>query len=487
VARTRNVGRLSRVQVGDVVAGRYELVELLGVGGMASVYRAHDRVLERDVALKVLDERHGDDAEQVERFRREARAIARLSHPNIVTVIDRGETDGRQFIVFEHVPGQNLKQLLQARGPLPVAQALALAHQAARGLAAAHANGIVHRDVKPQNVLVDRDGVAKVTDFGIARAGDGSITLTGTILGTGDYISPEQAAGRPVDERSDQYSLGVLLFELLTGEVPYAGDTTLVVASKHVNEPVPSVRERRRDVASRVDDLVRRAMAKSPEDRFPSMDALVAALEACMGEAQPPPGNGDATEILRAKPAARRVEAPRRRRRLPYALLAGLSVLGAGAIAVWALASGRFDPGEAGGGGQPVRLTAIADYDPFPGDDREHPELLAGATDGDRQTYWRTERYNGGLEAVGKPGVGIVLDARRRRALEELVVVSETPGFSAVVQAGPSPTGPFRPISDELTVEGETTFELDGPAARYYLLWVTDLDEVAHLNEVRAA
>src|SRR3712207_6415861 len=281
---------------------------------MSSVYRARDRVLERRVALKILHEQYSDDPEYVERFRREARAIARLSHPNIVTVIDRGETDGCQFIVFEHVPGQNLKQLLQARGPLPAAQALALAHQAARGLAAAHANGIVHLDVKPQNVLVDSDGGAKVTDFGIARAGDGGLTLTGTILGTGDYISPEQAAGHPADERSDQYSLGVLLFELLTGKVPYTGDTSLVVASKHVNDPVPSVRERTPDVPPRVNELVRRAMAKRPEDRFPSMDALVAALEACMAEAQPPPSDGGATEVLRAKPAARRVDTPRRHR-----------------------------------------------------------------------------------------------------------------------------------------------------------------------------
>ncbi|MDQ4019309.1 MAG: protein kinase, partial [Actinomycetota bacterium] len=179
------------MRVGEVVAGRYELAEVLGIGGMARVYRAHDRVLERDVALKVLDERYGDDPEYVERFRREARAIARLSHPNVVTVIDRGEAEGRQFIVFEHVRGLNLKQLLKNRGRLPVAQALALAHQAARGLAYAHENGIVHRDVKPQNVLVDADGVAKVTDFGIARSldGDAAITLPGTMLGTGDYIS----------------------------------------------------------------------------------------------------------------------------------------------------------------------------------------------------------------------------------------------------------------------------------------------------------
>jgi serine/threonine protein kinase len=203
------------VQVGDVIAERYELEEVLGVGGMASVFRARDRVLERKVALKILAERYSSDPQYVERFRREAQAIARLSHPNIVTVIDRGNVDGCQYIVFEHVRGSNLKQLLRERRRFPVSQALALAHQAARGLAFAHEHGIVHRDVKPQNVLVDDDGDAKVTDFGIARSAalDDGLTDSGVVLGTSHYIAPEQATGGRVDERSDQYSLGALLFE----------------------------------------------------------------------------------------------------------------------------------------------------------------------------------------------------------------------------------------------------------------------------------
>ena len=220
------------MKVGQLVAGRYDLEEQVGTGGMSSVFRARDTVLERQVAIKVLHEHFARDPEYVERFRREARAIAQLSHPNIVTVIDRGEFEGRQYIVFEHVPGETLKDVILREGALPVARALALTHQVARALALAHEAGIVHRDVKPQNVLLGEEAAAKVTDFGIARAldVDEGLTETGTMLGTSDYISPEQASGEPVDERSDQYSLGAVLYELLTGEVPYPGQSSMAVA-----------------------------------------------------------------------------------------------------------------------------------------------------------------------------------------------------------------------------------------------------------------
>src|SRR5438874_1307175 len=182
--------------VGEVIADRYELEELVGTGGMSSVFKARDRMLDRNVALKILHEHYLDDDEYVERFRREARAVAQLSHPNIVTVIDRGEADGRQFIVFEYVDGENLKQLLEREGPLPVAEALELALGIARALSFAHERGLVHRDVKPQNVLLNGDGRPMVTDFGIARSLDvkKSVTQTGTVLGTSNYIAPEQAS-----------------------------------------------------------------------------------------------------------------------------------------------------------------------------------------------------------------------------------------------------------------------------------------------------
>src|ERR687888_392079 len=213
--------------VGEVLAGRYELEELVGTGGMSSVYRAQDRLLDRKVALKILHEHYGTDDTYVARFRHEARAVAALSHPNIVTVIDRG--------------------------PVPVPTALEVALQVARGLSFAHQHGLVHRDVKPQNVLLNGSGEAKVTDFGIARSltVQHGMTQTGTVLGTSDYIAPEQAQGRRVDEQSDVYSLGVVLFELLTGRVPFPGENFVAVAMRHINDPPPSARALRPDVPPR--------------------------------------------------------------------------------------------------------------------------------------------------------------------------------------------------------------------------------------------
>src|SRR5215212_839759 len=208
---------------------------------MSTVYCAFDTLLERNVALKILHAQYGEDEEYVERFRREARAVAQLSHPNIVTVIDRGEEDGKQFIVFELVEGDNLKDLVGRGGPLPVRRVLELGLEIGRALAFAHAQGLVHRDVKPQNVLLNGDGRAKVTDFGIARSMDvkHGMTQTGAVLGTSDYIAPEQAQGQTVSAQTDVYSLGVVLYELLTGEVPFPGENFVAVAMRHINEQPP--------------------------------------------------------------------------------------------------------------------------------------------------------------------------------------------------------------------------------------------------------
>jgi eukaryotic-like serine/threonine-protein kinase len=461
--------------IGELIDGRYEIEDLVGTGGMSSVYRARDTVLGRRVALKILHEHFSSDDEYVERFRREARAIARLNHPNIVTVIDRGEFEGRQFIVFEYVPGANLKDLVRREGPLPVEEAVALAHQVARGLAFAHEQGIVHRDVKPQNVLLDETGSPKVTDFGIARSLDPQegLTESGTLLGTSDYISPEQASGRRVDERSDQYSFGVLLYELLTGEVPYPAETFMGTAMRHLHDPVPSVRARRPDVPGALDAIVARAMAKDPRDRFPSAAAMAAALEACLTDAD------GATGVLPSASVRRPRARPVRRRQFAPLLLA-LLVLAAAAVALFLLV-GRSD-GDSGQQVGSVRLTALRDFDPE-GDGAEHPEDVASATDGNPATFWTTETY----EAFSKSGVGIILDAGRRVGLDRIEIVSDEPGFTAEIRAGDNPNGGFVPFSETQQVGERTTFELAGGASyRYYLLWITDPNTRAHVNEVRA-
>jgi serine/threonine-protein kinase len=473
--------------IGRLVADRYEVQELLGSGGMASVYRAHDTLLERPVALKVLHEHFSSDPEYVERFQREARAIARVSHPNIVTVIDRGSFDGQEYIVFEHVPGETLKDVVEREGPLPVAQALAFARQVARALAFAHEQGIVHRDVKPHNVLVDEDGGAKVTDFGLARSLDveHDITQTGTVLGSSDYISPEQASGQPVDERSDQYALGVLLFELLTGEVPYPAENYMAAALRHVNDPVPSVRERRRDVPPRVDEIVRRAMAKQPEDRFPSTGALVGALEAVLAEERgAEPIDSASTEVVRAPapPARAQREQPRKRRSAWVPLAAALVVLLAGAALLGYIVTSRAEDGDSSSG-RTVKLTALADFDPE-GGDGEHPEDVPAATDGDPATFWTTETYS----SFSKSGVGIVLDAGSAVDLNEIELVTDEPGFTARIRASDRPTGRFVDVSGDQTVGATSAFDLDGgDEYRYYLIWITDPNGRAHVNEVRAS
>ena len=209
-----------RTLVGTQLNGRYRLDSQVGAGGMSTVYKAFDITLERPVAIKLLHREIAADSDQIERFRREARAVAQLSHPHIVTVIDAGEDDGRPYIVFEFVAGETLKERIKRLGRLPIAEAVAYAIEIARALGAAHQRNIVHRDVKPQNVLIDEEGRAKVTDFGIARSLDEEgLTADGRVLGTTDYVAPDQALGHPCTAQSDLYSLGIVLYEMLTGQV----------------------------------------------------------------------------------------------------------------------------------------------------------------------------------------------------------------------------------------------------------------------------
>jgi serine/threonine-protein kinase len=501
--------------VGQVVAGRYELEALVGTGGMSSVYRAHDTLLERNVAIKLLHEHVGRDADQVERFKREARAVAQLSHPNIVTVIDRGDRDGRQYIVFEFVEGENLKQHVGRSGPLPVRRALEIGVQIADALAFAHRQGLVHRDVKPQNVLMPAGGDVKVTDFGIARSLDvQGFTQTGSVLGTSHYIAPEQAQGSEVDERTDVYSLGTVLFELLTGDVPYEGDSFVAVALRHVNDPVPSVRELRPEISPRLDAAVRCAMAKEPEDRFRSMDELAGELEACLDELGPDVDQ-DATMVVpaatirpRAEPApGPRAEPPpaavgqRRRRRvvLPLVLAALAAAIAAGAVAVihyGVLDNGGGGSGTTTGGGPPpsnlqaVPLRAVGTWDPH-GDGTENDGEVGAATDKNPSTYWSTEGYNDGLAAIGKKGVGLVLAAPSESPLASVTIQTDTSGFVAEIQTGPSETGPFETVSNSQTAGKTTTWSLaEGTKARYVVVWITQLARPdkfrAHINEVTA-
>jgi beta-lactam-binding protein with PASTA domain/predicted Ser/Thr protein kinase len=267
--------------INTLVDGRYRVLRKLGTGGMANVYLAEDEELGRQVAIKVLDHRHAADEQFIERFRREAKSAAGLSHPNIVSIYDRGETDGTYYIAMEYIDGENLKDVVR-RGPASVREAIGYVRQVLAALRLAHRRGLVHRDIKPHNVLVDSEGGLKVTDFGIARSGASQVTEAGSIIGTAQYLSPEQAKGGLIDQRSDLYSVGILLYELLTGRVPFSGSTPLEIAMKHLSEiPEPPSRHRP-DIPPDLDKVVLRALAKDPDDRYQTaqdMDADLARVE----------------------------------------------------------------------------------------------------------------------------------------------------------------------------------------------------------------
>jgi eukaryotic-like serine/threonine-protein kinase len=361
---------VSDTLINTLFDGRYRILRKLGSGGMANVYLAEDEDLGRRVAIKIMSARYADDDTFNERFRREAKAAAALSHPNIVSIYDRGQADGTPYIAMEVIEGRSLKELVLARGPLPIDQAVDFTKQMLAALRFAHRNGIIHRDIKPHNILVGAENRLKVTDFGIARAGASQMTEVGSIMGTAQYLSPEQARGAPVAASSDLYSVGIVLYELLTGQTPFNGETAIEIAMKHVNETPKPPSELRHGIPPELDQIVLRALAKNPEDRYQSAEEMeedldrldagipvspetAAAATAVLRGAVPPAtaatqviGPDAATRTRIAPPAAtppRRPsyppgygyeEPPRKRRRwLPWLLVAALLV--AAALAGW--------------------------------------------------------------------------------------------------------------------------------------------------------
>jgi eukaryotic-like serine/threonine-protein kinase len=354
-----------------IIDNRYTLVEPLGGGGMAEVYLAHDDVLDREVALKILRNQYANDEEFVERFRREAQSAAKLSHPNIVSIYDRGRSeDGAYYIAMEHVQRGTLKDRIKRDGALAPDVAVGVTLQIADALQAAHENGVIHRDIKPQNVLVSRTGDVKVTDFGIARAASSPLTQTSAVLGTAGYMSPEQAMGKPVGPQSDLYSLGVVLYEMLAGELPYDAESPISLALKHVNEPPRSPLEANPSVPEPLDDITLKLLAKNPEDRYASAAELADDLERVRARLPPAAGGTEKTAAMTtplappprtlgertAKTAVRSPVAPLPRApgrmgrrsgpsRALAALLFGLVLLAGGAWALTSFLSPQDDSG----------------------------------------------------------------------------------------------------------------------------------------------
>jgi eukaryotic-like serine/threonine-protein kinase len=501
--------------VGMQLSGRYRLDAQIGAGGMSTVYRALDQTLERRVAIKLMHREIASDSDQLERFRREARAVAQLSHPHIVGVIDAGEDEGRPYIVFEYVEGETLKDRIRRMGRLPMDEAIAYAIEIARALGCAHSHHIVHRDVKPQNVLIDEEGSAKVTDFGIARTLDQEgLTADGRVLGTTDYVSPEQALGHDVNGQSDIYSLGVVLFEMLTGDVPFHGENQVSVAMKHVREDLPDLQSRRPEASATLASVLDRMTDKDLRRRYPDAATLEGDLEEALAieAARAGRSTGEATAVLRTLPPSARRRLPFRLRH-PLPVLGVLAVLAIAAVAVVLLAREGVNRSQRGTGPAKIAVpagneaislkrNAATDYDPM-GDGTEHAGEAPLAVDRQPGTVWTTESYNGGVltkPSAGEdvPGVGLYVDAEPEVVANRLTVQTPTPGWRAEIYGAPAGRPPetldgWTELASGTVRREEQPFRFDtgGEPYRYYLVWITELPpsenrvSIAELSLVR--
>ena len=393
-----NTRRLDqRSMIGTVLSGRYRLEAKLGSGGMSTVYLARDETLDRPVAVKVMHREMSEQADQLERFRQEARAVAKLTHPNVVSVIDAGEDGGHPYIVFEYVEGRDAEAADRAgSGRSTPRRRSPTRSRSPAALSVAHARQMVHRDIKPQNILIDEEGRAKLTDFGISRQleQDG-MTATGRVLGTTDYVAPEQAMGHGVDPRSDIYSLGVVLYEMLVGQVPFHADSQVGVAMKHVNEELPDVQRRRPDVSAAVALVVERATAKNPAERYQDIGEMIDDLETALEVEAARAGLDD----RRGDQRARRGAAAEAQALRPGPLvLGGDRAAAAGRRRRAARRAADLQPGIGGGGankgkGSNVAIASATDYDPQ-GDGEEVGSKVGLARDG------RPDRHRLGNRAL---------------------------------------------------------------------------------------
>ena len=497
--------------VGTMIAGRYRLDAVIGRGGMSTVYKAFDTVLERPVAIKLMHREIATDSDQLERFRREARSVAQLNHPHVVSVIDAGEEPspdgeipplGAPYIVLEYVDGETLKGLIRRNGPLEIPQAIAYSIEIARALGAAHERRIVHRDVKPQNILIDPEGGAKITDFGIARSlSEEGLTLAGRVLGTTDYVSPEQALGQPVTPQSDLYSLGIVLYEMLTGDVPFHGDSPVAVAMKHVREEIPDVQARRPELSAATAAVVDRAVAKNLDERYPDAASMASDLEEVLAVEASRTGQatGEVTTVLQTLPGRIRSRLPWRMRH-PARWIASLALLGAIVALVLLIAAADrthrgtgVSPGATSKAGLvPVQLSqdAAHGYNPF-GTGPENRDQVGNLVDSDPSTTWTTETYyDGTLKKSNGVGLGVYLDAAPGVIARAMEIQTPTPGFAAAVYVADHLQSPLSYSSESLAARGwqgpvgasakvhdgeRIALQRKGRRHRYYLLWITAL------------
>jgi eukaryotic-like serine/threonine-protein kinase len=484
-----------------VLTGRYLLEERVASGGMASVWRAHDEVLARTVAVKLLHDHLAADADFRERFRREAVAAAKLTHPSVVSLYDTGRDGDNVYLVMEFIDGSTLKDVIRDAAPLDIAQAAAIGEQVGRALDYAHSRGLVHRDVKPANILIGTDGAVKVADFGIAKADQADdLTRTGMVLGTAAYVAPEQIRGEPVDGKADQYSLAIVVYEALTGQQPFRAETPVATAAQRLErDPLP-VRSLRAAAPRALDAVLMRALARDPRDRFPTTGAFADALGEFAGGdtgetaalVAPPPQRHPQRDHLEGRAASPagdsflhsegRFLAPV----LALLLLAG-ALIGVG---LWtgvleANPDGPF-PRIAGQEGVPDAATSASDiplagvpttFDPF-GSGVEQDDMLPNLGDGDPETFWRTERYNSRAFGNLKPGVGFVLDLGAPHRLDNVVLRTVTPGVTVELRVADAPETALEGWSTVARVADAQSELIDlrpgsEVVTRHVLVWLT--------------
>jgi eukaryotic-like serine/threonine-protein kinase len=453
-------------------AGRYAVEDRIGRGGMATVWRARDRVLDREVALKRLRPAMREDPEAMARFVRETRTVARLSHPGIVKTLDGGEDADGPFLVMELIDGEDLKTRIRRDGALAPREAARIGAQVAATLEFTHRHGVVHRDIKSQNVLIDRDGNAKLADFGIAHllegAGESRLTRSGMMVGTSDYLAPEQAEGRPIDGRTDIYALGIVLWECLTGELPFPAENFVAVAMRQVSDPLPDPRERAPGVSPRLAACVLRAAAKDPDDRFPDAAAFADELAACAEEEPGPADRIPPPPSARAAARAARRRAIRRRRLTALAVVVVIAVLVAWGLASLLGAGGSAAP-------QAVRLpVSVSSYDPQ-GDGTENAAQVSRATDGRPGTAWYTEQYGGSAAFGGaKQGVGLLVAAPAGSRPEQVMLRSPTPGAQVQIRRVGHLSG--APLVATTTLTGaDQVLQLPSAAPADLVVWIVRL------------
>lgn len=471
-------------QEGDLLAGRYRLKEPLATGGMGVVWSARDEVLARRVAVKILHPNLAGDASFVERFQHEAIAAARLAHPNIVAIYDTGTEsddngDPRNYIVMEFCSKGSLPQAMPEL-PLSPDRVCAIGGDICDALAYAHEVGVIHRDIKPANVLVADDDTLKVADFGIAKAAftQGDITTTGKILGTVTHISPEQARGEEPDPRSDIYSLGVMLYELLAGRPPFQNESLVATAMAHVNDPPPPPRSIRGGIPRRLEEVILKALAKDPDERFTTADEMKHALLDV---------GGGSTSVLpavsRSREPSTTPEGVAGSARWLLRVLIGIALAIGVAFLVAFLADqpggpegsqrGNADTTEA----QPLSLAIppVA-FDPY-GDGEEHSGDAHLVADDDPGSAWSTETYNDPLASQGKPGVGLLFDLGGVRAVVEVEILWATPGadFQVLYSDQVPPNEAAMQSFGDVAGTGEIGTVKGEASGRYWLVWITEV------------